>query len=173
MKIKCPACKTEYEIPENQVDKKFICSNCETKFIVREQEFPIQAAKVETSVEIVQNNVQKHCPFCDELISMNAKKCKHCGEFLDADRHKNETPIIINNNINNMLNRSTKSRGTYIILAIFLGLLGIHNFYAGYTLTGIIQLVLTCSGIAIPFVVVWLIFDILFTTKDGYGQPFS
>ena len=172
MKIKCPSCKAEYEMAGNQVDRKFICSNCNTKFIIRSQEFPIQAADMKTSVEIV-NDLRKHCPFCDELISVNAKKCKHCGVFLDAERHKNETPVIINNNINNMVNRSSKSRGTYIILAIFLGLLGIHNFYAGYTLTGLIQLVLTCTGIAVPFVVVWLIFDILFTTKDGYGQPFS
>lgn len=157
---------------ENQVDKKFICSNCNTKFIIRGQEFPIQATDMKTSVEIV-NDLRKHCPFCDELISVNAKKCKHCGEFLDTGIHKNETPVIINNNINNIVNRSTKSRGTYIILAIFLGLLGIHNFYAGYTVTGLIQLVLTCTGIAVPFVIIWIIADILFTTKDGAGQPFS
>ena len=24
-----------------------------------------------------------NCPFCDEEISSKAKKCKHCGEFLD------------------------------------------------------------------------------------------
>ncbi len=172
MKIKCPACKAEYEMAENQVDKKFICSNCNTKFIIRGQEFPIQATDMKTSVEIV-NDLRKHCPFCDELISVNAKKCKHCGEFLDTGIHKNETPVIINNNINNIVNRSTKSRGTYIILAIFLGLLGIHNFYAGYTVTGLIQLVLTCTGIAVPFVIIWIIADILFTTKDGAGQPFS
>lgn len=26
---------------------------------------------------------QTECPFCAELIAENAKKCKHCGEFLD------------------------------------------------------------------------------------------
>ncbi|WP_436715623.1 hypothetical protein U8335_25235 [Roseiconus lacunae] len=32
------------------------------------------AVPVETKTE---------CPFCAEVISVNAKKCKHCGEFLD------------------------------------------------------------------------------------------
>ena len=26
---------------------------------------------------------QIECPFCAEMISENARKCKHCGEFLD------------------------------------------------------------------------------------------
>ncbi len=25
------------------------------------------------------------CPYCAELISASAKKCKHCGEFLDSE----------------------------------------------------------------------------------------
>jgi len=26
---------------------------------------------------------ERRCPYCDEVISLNAKKCKHCGEYLD------------------------------------------------------------------------------------------
>ncbi len=29
---------------------------------------------------------RKECPFCAELILVAAKKCKHCGEFLDPDK---------------------------------------------------------------------------------------
>jgi hypothetical protein len=29
------------------------------------------------------NNTMQ-CPFCAEQISVGAKKCKHCGEFVDA-----------------------------------------------------------------------------------------
>ena len=33
----------------------------------------------------------KKCPFCSEEILFEAKKCKHCGEFLDlAIRKKNK-----------------------------------------------------------------------------------
>ena len=29
------------------------------------------------------DGLTKDCPFCDEQISVNAKKCKHCGETVD------------------------------------------------------------------------------------------
>src|SRR5579862_7943846 len=31
---------------------------------------------------------QMRCPFCSELILATAKKCKHCGEFVDRSRSK-------------------------------------------------------------------------------------
>lgn len=34
------------------------------------------------------NHQHKNCPFCDEEIRFNAVKCKHCGEFLDEDLHR-------------------------------------------------------------------------------------
>jgi TM2 domain-containing membrane protein YozV len=39
-------------------------------------------------------------------------------------------------------NTAAKSRTTYILLALFLGGLGIHNFYSGHTKHGVIKLVL-------------------------------
>ena len=35
---------------------------------------------------------RKECPFCAELILLAAKKCKHCGEFLDGDRSDRTPP---------------------------------------------------------------------------------
>ena len=32
------------------------------------------------------------CPYCDELVSSNARKCKHCGEFLDAELRQLRQP---------------------------------------------------------------------------------
>ena len=40
-----------------------------------------------------------------------------------------------------------KSRTTYILLALFLGGYGVHNFYAGYIASAILQILLSCLGI--------------------------
>ena len=34
----------------------------------------------------------KTCPFCAESILVVAKKCKYCGEYLDADTRRANTP---------------------------------------------------------------------------------
>ena len=31
----------------------------------------------------------KQCPFCSETIHVDAKKCKHCGEYLDEKLREN------------------------------------------------------------------------------------
>ena len=68
-----------------------------------------------------------------------------------------------------------KSRLVYILLAFFLGELGIHNFYAGHTQKAVIQLVITlltgCFGIVITLP--WAIIEIFTVTKDGRGVPFA
>lgn len=67
-----------------------------------------------------------------------------------------------------------KSRLTYILLALFLGGFGIHNFYAGYNRTGLIQLLLTVvsCGILSLVSVIWAIVDIVNVTKDANGVDF-
>ena len=65
-----------------------------------------------------------------------------------------------------------------VLLAFFLGTLGIHNFYLGYTTKGIIQLILTISVIGIfvsgPWVLIELIMILMRSGSYGYdaqGQP--
>jgi len=57
---------------------------------------------------------------------------------------------------------------TTLLLCIFLGTLGVHRFYTGYTKEGVIQL-LTCGGC-----IVWTIIDLvnIITNKfvDAQGR---
>jgi len=69
----------------------------------------------------------------------------------------------------------TKSRTTFIILGIFLGMLGVHNFYAGYTGKAVGQLclsVLTLGYLAIASWI-WAIIEICIVEKDSAGIQFS
>lgn len=69
-----------------------------------------------------------------------------------------------------------KSRVTYILLALFLGGIGIHNFYAGYTGRGVSQLLLMLfTGWFGGFVIVyiWVLIEMLVVNKDARGVLFA
>lgn len=63
-----------------------------------------------------------------------------------------------------------KSRLVYILLALFLGLFGIHNFYAGRIGTGVVQLVLSLLILTAPLTLLWVIIEIATVEKDGRGR---
>ena len=61
------------------------------------------------------------------------------------------------------------SKGLYIMLCLFLGGAGIHKFYAGMWIAGLLYLALCCPGIPI----VLSLFDLLvaiFNRADDYGE---
>jgi len=69
---------------------------------------------------------------------------------------------------------SSKSRVAYILLGLFLGGLGVHNFYAGYTGKGVAQLLLTLLlfwTIVVPIAVtIWIIIEVCTVDRDAFGQ---
>ena len=65
-----------------------------------------------------------------------------------------------------------------MLLAFFLGALGIHNFYLGYTSKGIIQLILTITMIGAPIAAIWALIEFVLILAhsgsyayDAQGQP--
>ena len=65
-----------------------------------------------------------------------------------------------------------------LLLAFFLGALGIHNFYLGYTGKGIIQLILTITVICAPVSAIWALIEFIMIlarsgdyATDAQGQP--
>ena len=71
-----------------------------------------------------------------------------------------------------------KSGVIYIVLAWFLGTLGIHNFYAGYVLRGTVQLLMTLTAqffMFIPLLItaVWAYLDLLLQNKSRNGERLS
>ena len=65
-----------------------------------------------------------------------------------------------------------------LLLAFFLGALGIHNFSLGYTTKGIIQLILTITVIGAPIAAIWAFIEFIMIIAragsyayDAQGQP--
>lgn len=70
------------------------------------------------------------------------------------------------------MDKSDKSRWLFVLLAILLGQIGIHNFYAGHNFRGICQLVLTLItfGYIAGFMMFLNVLEAIFVTKDGDGK---
>ena len=144
-----------------------------------------------------ENNVNMvQCPFCAEKISVFAKKCRYCGELIDPTLRmmtemKNESKTAVNivsgpavkivplgNNVSSTaVEVSPKQRITYILLGIFLGGLGIHNFYAGYSGRGVAQLLISLliGWLVLPLIAVWIwvIIEVCTVNKDAEGNLFQ
>lgn len=73
------------------------------------------------------------------------------------------------------LSGGTKSRLTYIVLALWLGITGMHNFYAGRTGKAIAQLLITLLSLGYLsfFVFIWVAVEICTETKDAQGVDFT
>ena len=106
-----------------------------------------------------------------------AKKCKHCGEFLDpvlrasAEKSQQSEKIIVQNvQGQGQVEIPPKSRMTYVLLDLFFGIFGIHNIYAGFVGTGIIQLILSCTVFGLIITIPWCILELLFQSKDASGR---
>ena len=68
-----------------------------------------------------------------------------------------------------------RSTVAYILLGLFLGGLGIHNFYAGHNSKATAQLLITLlsCGFAGLITGIWALIDICTVRKDANGVPFQ
>lgn len=79
----------------------------------------------------------KYCVNCGNELEENVKYCSKCGASTS-----NESTI----NHSQMINTTGKSKVAAGLLGIFLGSLGVHNFYLGFTGKAVAQLLLTLVG---------------------------
>ena len=70
--------------------------------------------------------------------------------------------------------QAPKSRVAYILLALFLGSLGIHNFYSGHTKHGVIKLcLLIACGLGLLANPIWSLIEIFTVKQDAQGVDFA
>ena len=116
------------------------------------------------------------CADCGRQVSTEATACPGCGRPIrfpraTAAHHSSEIPAAP------ILVQSPKSRGAFIVLGLFLGCLGVHNFYAGYYGRGATQLIITLvlGWILVGFFItgIWAIVEIITVSTDGKGNAMS
>lgn len=68
-----------------------------------------------------------------------------------------------------------KSRTAFVVLGIFLGAFGAHNFYAGYTGKAVGQLCLTVLSLFYLSIIswIWAVVEVCIINKDSAGVEFS
>ncbi|MBO5369177.1 MAG: TM2 domain-containing protein [Clostridia bacterium] len=77
----------------------------------------------------------KYCSNCGSEINPGAAICVKCG-------------AAVKKSVTTNVNGEQKSKLVAVLLAFFLGSIGIHDFYLGYTKYGIIKIVLTlCTAV--------------------------
>lgn len=72
----------------------------------------------------------KFCSNCGNAVNPGAVICTNCGASVKP--------------VNYVVGGEQKSKLVAVLLAFFLGSIGIHDFYLGYNKYGVIKIILTC-----------------------------
>jgi hypothetical protein len=114
------------------------------------------------------------CKYCGNQVIAAAVICPSCGA--PTGTGVASVPMALNMNTHGYSNQ--KSRLIYVLLALFLGYLGIHNFYSGHILSGVFKLLLSflsifTFGLTILLSIIIQIVEMCAVTHDSSGIPFK
>lgn len=138
------------------------------------------------------------CEYCDNAVPMGATRCPSCGAMVSAEAYSNEKTVakgggglnkgysaetgwvkmqsdnvVRDPRLEGLDDSIRRFRWVYVLLAIFLGMMGIHNFYAGYVKRGVAQMILSilgvfCFGYLISFL--WSLVEAIAVRRDADGH---
>ncbi len=87
----------------------------------------------------------KYCKFCGQLIDFDAIVCIKCGKQVGELKSTQAppTPVYVNNynsNVNSHYGVRPKNKWVALLLCLLFGYLGVHKFYEGRILLGLVYL---------------------------------
>ncbi|MBB6183025.1 zinc-ribbon domain and TM2 domain-containing protein [Oleiagrimonas soli] len=119
------------------------------------------------------------CSHCGSEVADHAVVCVKCGASV-AGRMPPQAATAsagVAPPVQGSTTTIGKSRVAYVLFGVFLGGLGIHNFYAGYAGRGVAQLLvsLLLGWLIVPLlaVYIWVIVEVCTVEQDAYGVPFT
>lgn len=92
---------------------------------------------------------EKFCESCGQVIKKEAELCVKCG--------------VRQNTSTSSVDSGAKSKLVAILLGLFVGALGAHNFYLGHTKKGIVQFLITVltAGYGAFISGIWALSDVI------------
>ena len=179
MKIYCPYCSGVSELTTVPREGQNIeCPYCNQKFsysvrmsmlrtakkirnsIIDTVAVEVPKKKEDTPKESISNNRifnnLVECIDCGHKISKRARICPNCGAPIGSG-DKTVQNRYYEELLRERNNKSEKNRLVYLILALILGAISVHNFYRGYILKGFIRI-----GILLGSGVMYVVFSFCF-----------
>jgi hypothetical protein len=118
------------------------------------------------------------CPNCGTALGAGTAFCSKCGQQVAAAPNPPgqavQTPVI--QVVQQVATANPpKTRVAYILLGLFLGCFGVHNFYAGYAGRGIAQLLITVLTLGWGAVITgpWALIEIIVVNRDSNNVPMN
>ena len=170
--ITCPTCTTKLEIDAKYRNEEVECGNCQQVFLAKTKR---ESSRNEDSLDVE--------PLPKRKNRFRKERTKDdYDEEDDDDDYEEERPRRRSRYRRQSAHDTIpKSRLAYILLALFLGTLGVHNFYAGRTGAGVAQLLITLLSFPLMYAfigfvtifipLVWSIVEIVAIDRDGDGYP--
>jgi hypothetical protein len=92
--LACPTCGKRFQVPDSAAGKQGRCPGCKHLLQIPGTPAPPEGPEVPETPEAGSSGTPapgreagqretKACPYCSEEILATARKCRHCGEFLD------------------------------------------------------------------------------------------
>ncbi len=167
--ITCPTCTTQLEIDAKYRNEEVECGKCQQVFLAKTKR---ESSRSEDEFDVEplpkrKNRFRKERTEDDYDDDYEEERPRRRSRYRRQSAH----------------DYIPKSRLAYILLALFLGTLGVHNFYAGRTGAGVAQLMITifsfplmCAGIGFATIfipLVWSLVEIVAVDRDGDGYPLA
>ncbi len=164
IQIRCKNCDSKLKAPDSAIGRKAKCPKCKSLLVISDDHIrkDMLVPKTDVSKVVVRRPIpcNKKCPYCSEEVLVTAKKCKHCGEILDAalrsaeearrSAAEKQSPMVfmnaassaspVNSAGNETIIKGEKNKVAAALFAFFLGAFGFHKFYLGQVAQGVLYL---------------------------------